>query len=288
MKVLMLNANPKNSGHLDLPREARTIERELDTRHLSKEVVLMTRWAVTAPDLQKSLLAEKPQVVHFSGHGVSGDQANGGDRSLYVKEPAALVLEDDNGQAHKVTSEALGSLFKLFQGKIECVILNACYSEQQASVINQYIPYVIGMSVEISDPAAIQFARGFYMALAQGESFESAYQHGCVALGLGTADIKDEKDTPVFKKNEALLKQSEKVMSVINNRHELPEFVQIRIDGLLVQQTRIVELMNEIESRLLYENALRVEEVIMMNKQLEECKTKLLGVEKELAELLPD
>ncbi len=34
-------------------------------------------------------------------------------------------------------------LFELFADKIECVVLNACYSEPQAKAIAQQIDYVI-------------------------------------------------------------------------------------------------------------------------------------------------
>lgn len=90
------------------------------------------------------MLDYKPQIVHFSGHGAG---YNG------------LILEDETGNLKLVNTEALANLFKLFSG-IECIVLNACYSEAQATAIVQYVPYVVGMNKAIGDTAAIKESYG--------------------------------------------------------------------------------------------------------------------------------
>ena len=67
---------------------------------------------------------------------------------------------------------------------MKCVVLNACYSESQANVITQHIPFVVGMKQAIGDPAAIKFAVGFYDALFAGKNFEKAFQFGLSAIDL--------------------------------------------------------------------------------------------------------
>ena len=127
------------------------------------------------------MLDLNPQIVHFSGQG---------------EAETGLVFEDESGQAKLIDAEALAGLFKLFAGKLQCVVLNACYSEPQAAAIAQHIPYVIGMSQAIEERAAIEFAVGFYDALGAGRDFEFAYEFGCSAARLnGTAGL-----TPVLKK----------------------------------------------------------------------------------------
>lgn len=108
-----------------------------------------------------------------------------------------LELEDETGKMRLVDTVALAKLFELFASNVECVILNACYSEVQASAIAQHIPYVIGMNKEIGDKAAIKFATGFYNALGAGESVEFAYKLGCNVIQL---DGIPEHLTPVLKK----------------------------------------------------------------------------------------
>ncbi|MEO0934778.1 MAG: CHAT domain-containing protein, partial [Cyanobacteria bacterium J06641_2] len=108
-----------------------------------------------------------------------------------------LLLGDENGNLKLVDTEALVTLFELFSTTIECVVLNACYSEVQASAIAKYIPYVIGMNQAIGDKAAIKFAMGFYNAIGAGESVEFAYKLGCNVIQL---DGVPENLTPVLKK----------------------------------------------------------------------------------------
>lgn len=40
----------------------------------------------------------------------------------------------------------------LIVDKLECVVLNACYSKVQAKAIAKYILYIIGMQQAIGDP----------------------------------------------------------------------------------------------------------------------------------------
>lgn len=102
---------------------------------------------------------------------------------MYLSSHGALVLEDETGNHKLVNTEALANLFKLFSG-IECIILNACYSEAQATAIVEHVPYVVGMNKAIGDNAAIKFATGFYNAVGAGESVEFAYKLGCNVIQL--------------------------------------------------------------------------------------------------------
>ena len=71
-----------------------------------------------------------------------------------------------------ISPEALAKLFALVADQVECVLLNACYSEIQAKAIVQHIPFVIGMNRAIGDKAAIAFSVGFYKALGANRSIE--------------------------------------------------------------------------------------------------------------------
>ncbi len=179
--ILMLSANPNGSSLRRLDQEKRDIAAGLERSRHRDSFRLETKNAVRPRDLQRAMLDLNPQIVHFSGQG---------------EAEAGLVFEDEIGQAKLIDAEALAGLFKLFAGKLQCVVLNACYSESQAEAIVQHIPYVIGMSQAIDERAAIEFAVGFYDALGAGREIEFAYQFGCSAARLnGTADL-----TPVLKK----------------------------------------------------------------------------------------
>jgi len=182
--ILILAANPRTSPPLRLDEEIREIDAGLQRAKKRELFDLKQRWAVRVQDVYQSLLDFKPQIIHFSGHGTGND---------------GLALEDDAGNVRLVNTEALTKLFELFANKVECVVLNACYSEVQAVAIAQHIPYVIGMNKAIGDVAAIKFSTGFYSALGAGESVEFAYKLGCNVIQL---DGIAEHLTPVLKKKQ--------------------------------------------------------------------------------------
>jgi hypothetical protein len=179
--ILLLAANPRQTSQLRLDEEVREIDEGLRRANKREQFKLEQKWAVRSRDFYRAILDTQPQIVHFCGHGAGED---------------GIVLEDDTGQIAFVQADALSGMFKLFARKgVECVLLNACYSEVQAEAISQHIEYVIGMNRKIGDKAAINFAVAFYDALAAGEEVEFAYELGCSQLfGL------KEHQTPVFKR----------------------------------------------------------------------------------------
>ena len=71
---------------------------------------------------------------------------------------------------------------------MQAVILNACYSAEQAVVIGKYVTYVIGTTVSIGDVAAIAFSGGFYHKFIETGSFEDAYQSGRTRATMNGSD----------------------------------------------------------------------------------------------------
>ncbi|MGL5793589.1 MAG: ATP-binding protein, partial [Waterburya sp.] len=88
---------------------------------------------------------------------------------------------------------------------VECVVLNACYSQVQAIEINQHINYVIGTKKDIRDDAALAFSIGFYEALGDGESIERAYEFGRNRIQLsiyGNNSTRERKLVPAYSETE--------------------------------------------------------------------------------------
>lgn len=168
-KILILAANPKGTKRLRLDEEMREIKNGLERSKKRDQFCIESAEAVRPRDIRRAIIDYEPQIVHFSGHG-AGEEG--------------LVFEDEDGQEKLVDAEALAGLFELFADKVECVLLNACYSEIQAKAIAQHIDYVIGMSQRIDDNAAIEFAVGFYDALGAGKNVEFAHRFGCAAIRL--------------------------------------------------------------------------------------------------------
>jgi len=181
-KILILSANPKSTSQLRLDEEVRNIHTRLEHSKNRDQFEVITRLAVRVDDLHHALLYKEPQIVHFCGHGSGSD---------------GLMLVNNSGELQFVSTKSLAKLFKLFKDKVECVLLNACYSEVQAKAIHQNIDYVIGMNQAISDRAAIKFTVGFYDAIGAGKSYEDAFELGCISIDLEGIP---ESETPVLLK----------------------------------------------------------------------------------------
>ena len=93
----------------------------------------------------------------------------------------------------------MGRLFAVFDDSVQCVLLNACYSETQARAIGEHIPYVIGMQRSIGDEAAIAFSATFYQALGSGLSIVDAYE--LAVAGMGLEDNRQASIPVLLKKN---------------------------------------------------------------------------------------
>ncbi|WP_437683945.1 CHAT domain-containing protein [Sorangium sp. So ce131] len=167
--ILFLGANPSNTTRLALDRELREIKQRLRLSEHRKAFRIEQDWAVRAADLQDSLRLHRPTIVHFSGHG---------------SRTGEILLEDGAGQTAAVATDALGELFRMAQGDVRCVVLNACYSETQAKSIAHHIDCVVGMTSAVEDSAAIAFAGAFYQTLGYGDDVQRAFDSGKVQIAL--------------------------------------------------------------------------------------------------------
>lgn len=176
-KILFLVTNPKETHPLRLDQEVLEIHEGLRRLKQRNQFELKLQWAVRIQDLRRVLLDESPQIVHFCGRGYKKD-ASGREKS-----GSGIILEDEKGNT-MLSGYVLAEVIGFFADSIECVVLNACYSENQAREIGKHIPYVVGMSKAIDDNAAIEFAIGFYSGIGAGRTVESAFQIGCNAIRL--------------------------------------------------------------------------------------------------------
>ena len=129
-------------------------------------------------DLQENLLRYKPTIVHFSGHGESTGE---------------LLVMDTNGKPKVVSVEAFKLLFSTLTDNIRVILLNACYSKEQAAAISDVIDFVIGMNLPISDDAAIVFSAAFYRAIGYGRTIQQAFDSARTEIALYGMP---EEDTP--------------------------------------------------------------------------------------------
>ncbi|NEZ57839.1 TIR domain-containing protein [Leptolyngbyaceae cyanobacterium CCMR0082] len=179
-KVLILAVNPKDTADLRLDEEIRQIKEALKLSEGRANFEVVIEPAVRTGDLHRHLLQHKPQIVHFSGHGVGA---------------RGLAFEDKNGISKLISTATLTRLFRLCGG-VECVLLNACHSVAQANAILEHVNHVIGMTDAIGDQASIKFAEGFYDGLGYGRNYADAFEFGLVGIG---AEGIPEEETPVLR-----------------------------------------------------------------------------------------
>ncbi|MEM7132786.1 MAG: CHAT domain-containing protein [Chloroflexota bacterium] len=169
IKILLLSANPLDRAEIRIDEEFRAIDEAMQKSAHRENYQLIPHGAVRVDDLQSLLLRHTPHIVHFSGHGSPASE---------------LMLQDATGHSVTVPTQALRSLFALLRDNIECVLLNACYSEAQAQTIATHIPTVIGMSNLLSDEVAQHFATAFYQALGYDRSYSQAFHLGISQIEL--------------------------------------------------------------------------------------------------------
>lgn len=170
--ILFMASDPVDLDPLRLGLEAREIEEALRLGSRRDEFALQPRTAVRPRDLTRALLELHPRIVHFSGHG---------------SRTGALCFEDASGESRPVSAQALAAVFaalddKAEEGdkvdKVECVVMNACFSAVQAEAISRHVPFVVGMTRAVSDEAAIAFSLGFYQAIGEGCGVPKAFELG--------------------------------------------------------------------------------------------------------------
>jgi len=108
VRILFLCANPSSSkrASLALDNEAHEIEKKLRNTERRDRIQFITKWAVRPADLLDILNEQRPQIVHFSGHG---------------SEAAEIILQDDQRRPKPIGKGALVSLFRSMKGNIRLV-----------------------------------------------------------------------------------------------------------------------------------------------------------------------
>jgi len=165
-RVLLVCANPRGTDPLRTAEEDRTLRESIQLSTNRDMIQVDTLNAATIDDLRRALLNNKYDVVHFSGHGTN----------------TGLVFEDTNGKLMVPSSSALSELLE--RRDVKTAVLNACYSLSVGRIASIGLDYTVASTGPISDPAAIEFTRGFYDALGAGLSVPEAFDEGLSSAKL--------------------------------------------------------------------------------------------------------
>lgn len=165
LRILAMVARPSELESLDAELERRRLTDALAPLEASGAVQLTWVHGQTWWALQEALDADDWHVFHFIGHGGLDPQTGEG----------ILAFAGEEGGMQHVGARDFAPLLAEEQS-LRLVVLNSCdtarasagdrFSSTASMLMRRGIPAVVAMQYEISDPAAISFARGFYAALA--------------------------------------------------------------------------------------------------------------------------
>jgi hypothetical protein len=197
LRILGIASSPRDLPSLDVDREKGQLSRALASLVSRGQVEL--RWAAEASwsHLQDELLSHTWHVVHFIGHGDFNPQLDTG----------VLALVGQDGNKHIVEAHQFVDLLREALPIPRLIVLNSClgamgsktdlFAGRAASLVRAGAVAVAAMQFEISDGAAIEFARGFYTSLANGRGVDAAVSSGRRAI-IGLSGTTLEWATPVL------------------------------------------------------------------------------------------
>jgi WD40 repeat protein len=197
LRILGVVSSPRRLPLLDVDKEQEQLTGAL--AGLASQGLAEVHWAPSATwaGLQEQLMDRDWHVVHFIGHGDYDP----------VRDEGMLMLMREDGQPHPVTAHRLVDLLHRAHPMPRLVVLNSCsgaetgasdlFSGTAAALVRGGVSAVAAMQYEISDSAAVAFARGFYTAIARGRGVDDAVSSGRTAI-VGLSEHTLEWVTPVL------------------------------------------------------------------------------------------
>jgi CHAT domain len=197
LRILGMVASPAGLPPLDALTERARLERALHEVTQAGRVELEWLSSQTWEALRDALGNNRWHVLHFVGHGSYDSEADEG----------LLALADEAGNKHLLTATQIGHLLA-DNDDLRLVVLNACegargserdlYSSTAARLVtNGGLAAVVAMQYEISDEAAIQFAKQFYTLIARGAPVDAAVAEARLGISVETRGSA-EWGTPVL------------------------------------------------------------------------------------------
>ncbi|MBN1876527.1 MAG: SUMF1/EgtB/PvdO family nonheme iron enzyme [Anaerolineae bacterium] len=237
LRILAMIASPSDQHPLNVELEKQRVETALDDLRAGGLVELIWLEGQTWRHLQRAMRHGPWHIFHFVGHG-DYDPAT---------EEGLIALADERGRTYCLHATQLGHL--LANRDLRLVVLNACagakgstrdlFSSTAATLVQRGLPAVLAMQYAITDRAAIECARTFYEALADGLPVDAAVVEARVAINL-TVPNSVEWGTPVLytRAPDGVLFRMEEV-GVKTQRSEGAE--ERRSEGAEEQRSRGVE-----------------------------------------------
>jgi len=173
MTAPLVDRNGRPLSRLNLERETRQLRQRL--REIDRAATLRVELA-TPESITRLLLQHPFDILHFSGHGTSGE----------------LAFEDGKGGLFPLRAGELKRLIAPGQGgraPFRLAFLSACRSASLApALIEAGVPHIVAVDARasVADAAGAAFARNFYPALLAGRSVAEAFEMGKSGVRVDT------------------------------------------------------------------------------------------------------
>lgn len=196
LRILGMAVSPEDLPELDVKLEMQRVEEATENLRLQGLVDITWLKGWTWEDLQQAMRIGTWHIFHFIGHG-------GFDRNT---DEGLIALADRDGQSFHLSATQLGR-FLAGHSHLRLVVLNSCdgarggkrdiFSSTASILVRRGIPAVLAMQHKITDKAAIEFSRAFYLALADGMPVDAAVAEARVAVSVAVTNT-IEWGTPVL------------------------------------------------------------------------------------------
>lgn len=195
LRILGIVSNPSDLPALDISAEKAHLEEALADRIQRGHFEITWLEQSTLSNLQRALRRNRFHIMHFVGHGYYDETLDEG----------ALMFENEDGRGYRVSASVLGTLIR-DRPALRLAVLNACegarvglndpFSGIAPALLRAGLPAAVAMQFEITDLAAVVFAREFYGALSDGLAVPAALAEARMAIFGSGNDV--EWGTPVL------------------------------------------------------------------------------------------
>lgn len=166
LKILFVASSPLDEQKLSVSREFQDLYDFIQSGTYKNVLDLHPLFDPSLDKLIEVIAEYKPHILHFAGHGVK----------------KGIILTDKRENGIPLEHRDFLSLLEKLPIHPKLIVLNACYTEQQAHNIAQSIGCAIGIKNEIADAIALKFANVFYKMIASECTIRNAFDISIINL----------------------------------------------------------------------------------------------------------
>jgi hypothetical protein len=170
-RLLLTESNPLGTPQITTSRELQAIVDTIKPTRLRDLFTSHYLLDLNRDGLIRTISEVRPTMLHFAGHG----------------DTDGITVSDGNGGIKVLGQDDLAAILDGYE--LDVLFLNACYSAKAHAGLVKTARVFVGSPRAMKNSVAVNFASGFYGALAEGLRVEEAWRRaGLLAMPTGKAD----------------------------------------------------------------------------------------------------